>query len=242
VIALIGPGRVGQVFLKGMQGENVVAVGRGESIPDAEHYLICVPTAQLSHLPPLPPSACIYVQNGVLPLHPESTYGILYFAAKDRSGDAVSGADSLFYGPLAGRAVGWLEQAGVSARTIEDPEQFRKEQGIKVGWLATFGLLGERYGERVEQSLEREELRLLAQEIAPILRDALDVSIDASELELRWRAYAARIPAWTARISDYPWRNGWLLEQAARVGRFAPVQQQLLAATGRSDLPPSLRA
>ncbi|HND32410.1 MAG TPA: hypothetical protein PLA94_20570, partial [Myxococcota bacterium] len=100
----------------------------------------------------------------------------------------------------------------------------------------------ERYGERVEQSLEREELGLLAQEIAPILGAALDVSIEADELEQRWRAYAGRIPAWTARVNDVPWRNGWLLQQAARTGRPAALQQQLLAATGRSDLPPSQRA
>ncbi len=242
VIALVGPGRVGQVFLKGMAGEEVVTVGRGDSIPDAAVYLVCVPTGALSQLPALPPSRCIYVQNGVLPIHQESTYGILYFAAKDRSGAAVSGADSLFYGPLAAGAVGWLERAGVAAGIIEDPAIFRKEQGIKVGWLAAFGLLGEVYGERVEQSLEREELGLLAEEIAPILRDALDVSIEEEELERRWRAYAARIPAWTARVNDYPWRSGWLLEQATQAGREAPLQRRLLAATGRSDLPPSLRA
>ncbi len=242
VIALVGPGRVGQVFLKGLEGEAVVEVGRGESMPDATTYLVCVPTGQLSALPPLPPPACIYVQNGVLPLNGESTYGILYFAAKDRSGYAVAGADSLFYGPLAGAAVGWLQKAGVSAKVVEDSKKFRKEQGIKVGWLAAFGLLGAFFGERVEQSLEREELSLLAQEIAPILTTALDVSIEAAELERRWRAYAEKIPSWTARVSDFPWRNGWLLECAEAAGLPAPLQRRLLAGLPRSDLPPSPRA
>lgn len=242
VIALIGPGRVGQVFRKALEGDQVVTVGRGDSIPDAAVYLICVPTGTLAQLPALPPERCIYVQNGVLPLHEESTYGILYFAAKDRSGTAVSGADSLFFGPWATKAVAWLERVGVAAGIVEDAALFRKEQGIKVGWLAAFGLLGEVYGERVEQSLDREELGLLAEEIAPILRDSLDVSIGGAELERRWRAYAARIPAWNARVNDYPWRNGWLLEQAARTGQPAPLQRGLLATTGRSDLPPALRA
>ena len=242
MIALVGPGRVGQVFLKGLEGQAVVVVGRGDSMPDASVYLLCVPTGQLRALPPLPPPACIYVQNGVLPLNGQSTYGILYFAAKDRSGTAVAGAESLFYGPLAAAAVGWLQKAGVSAKVLEDKEEFRKEQGIKVGWLAAFGLLGASFGERVEQSLEREELSLLAEEIAPILVAALDVSILPDELERRWRAYAENIPAWTARVSDIPWRNGWLLERAEVAGLPAPLQRRLLAGLPGSDLPPSPRA
>lgn len=236
MVTILGPGRVGQVFARCAQqsGREFQLVGKDTPLPaPSGPILVCVRNEHLEDLSEnpefskFPVAQRLFVQNGILPLD-MGTLGILYFAATDTSGEAKAGGESLFYGPLASYAVRLLQAGGLPAREIGQANQFKTEQAIKLGWLVVFGLVGERYQEPVKDSVKRDEIGVLARELAPVFQAALQLdALAPATLLARWTAYSEQIPTWNARVKDRHWRDCWVARQAKENDLSTPVFSEL---------------
>jgi ketopantoate reductase len=257
-IVIVGPGRVGSAFVRAAAAAGIPAdvVRRGSTGPLATPHpgvpiVVCARADDLDGViratAPENRADLVFVQNGMLlPLlraHglADATQGLVYFAATSREGPVEPGAPSLFWGPHAAAVVGMLAAGGIPAREVPDRAEFSREIAIKLAWNAIFGLLGERYGETVGETLthRRPLVDALAAELAPVLTAALRVddpgtSVPVDLLVDRLVAYSSRIPTFRAAVKELPWRNGFLVAAARAQGAATPLHDRLLGETGHA--------
>jgi hypothetical protein len=179
----------------------------------------------------------VFVQNGMLrPWLVErglagATQGLLYVAVQRVGAAPVPGGESLFWGPHAASMAGLLRAGGIAARAEADEAAFLRAVAYKFTWNAVFGLLGERLGSPVGQLADQrgEEVGALCAELAPVLARALGVPLDAQDLTRASLSYAREIADYRGGLKEWRWRNGWLMDEAARQGARLPEHARWLA-------------
>ena len=185
----------------------------------------------------------VFVQNGMLgPWLAErglgnTTQGLLYVAVTAVGARPQPGGDSIFWGPWASEVAALLGQGGVPARAVPDRASWQREVAIKFTWNAVLGLLGEATGLSVGPIARqhRAEVEGLCAELAPVLSRALGVSLPVRPLCDAVLAYSETIPDYPARLKEWPWRNGWLVAEAAAQGVALPRHSAWLARARRGD-------
>lgn len=246
-VTVVGPGRVGSVFVRCARaaGREVTIVGReGPIAATGGPRIVCTRADDLDDVigRAEAPDDLVFVQNGllepVLARHrlAGATQGVIWFAATARDGRARPGAPSLFFGPRAAEVVAILRAGGVDAAEAPDAPTFAREAAVKVAWLAIFGVLGERWGETVGASVERPEVATLCDELAPVLSKLVGQRIAADGLRARLVGYSRAIPDFRASVKELAWRNGLLVRAARAQKQATPVHLALLRALGRPDL------
>lgn len=250
-LGIVGLGRVGSVFARCAHaaGRDVRVFERGEPVGALGGPIVVCTRADdledvIARTAPAARPDLVLVQNGLLaPLlarHGLSgvTQGVLYFAATARDGRAEPGGDSLLWGPHAGEVVAVLRAGDVPARVVPDAGDFRREAAFKLGWNAVFGLLGERFGEAVGETLARHDdlVAALCTELAPALGVAFGAEVPADALHERLVAYSSSIPGFRAGVKELAWRNGILARTARAHALPTPLHDRLLAELGRADV------
>ncbi len=245
-IHVVGAGRIGTAIhgIAAAQGVEGRLLRRGEPLPtESGPVVLCVRNDDLAGIVATAPrpEALVFVQNGaLLPWLRErglgeNTQGLLYFAVPTVGATPDPGAPSLFWGPHAAELVALLSEAGIAARELASPAELADEVAVKLLWGAVFGLLGDLHRETVlATTARREEVGALVAELLPVAHAGLGASIPAGEVTARILAYSANLGSWRASVKEWPWRNGWLLEQAAERGRSLPLHA---AACARLGLP-----
>ncbi len=217
--------------LSGAPGRPIIVAVRND---DLSGVLARVPTARRGDL--------VLIQNGML--RPwiaehglEPTRGLLFFAVPRRGAEPEPGGDSPFFGRHAALVAAWLSALGLPASVVSE-QAFAELELEKLIWNSAFGLLCERraapVGVIVDQHLA--ELRALVQEFVAIGRPALALPpMDAAASDAlvdSLCAYSRSIASYRGAVKEWPWRNGWFVDEARRQGRAAPVHEDLLARAG----------
>ena len=70
-------------------------------------------------------------------------------------------------------------------------------------------------------------------ELVAVGRAALGVDLALEPLLSRLSAYSLSIAGYRGSLKEWPWRNGWFVESARRLGVSTPAHQMLLQAVGR---------
>lgn len=243
---LVGPGRVGTALLRAFPEARVVGRdGPDEALraPHPGEPIVVATRADalrevVARVHPDHRADLVFLQNGmILPLLAElgvadATQGLVYFAATDRSGRIDAGRPSVFWGRHAAALVERLRRAGIPAEACADAGQYRAEAATKLAWNLIFGLLGDTFAESVGESARdrRAEIRLLVEELTPVLSLGFGIPLDTELVEREIVAYALAIPTFRAAVRERPWRNGWLSAAAAAGGLPTPFHDRLLAA------------
>lgn len=251
---MVGRGRIGSLLyaLAREAGRGVVALGRAD-LPGTlaepapgRPILVCTRNDDLEGLLPLVHPAnradLVFVQNGMLIPWLEArglggcTQGLLYVAVPRVGATPRPGGTSVFWGPHAGSVVALLQGGGIAARVEAEAAEYRRASACKFAWNAIFGLLGEATGAAVGRLAEEEAaaVRALSAELAPVLAAALGVALDGAAMAEAALAYSREIPDYPATLKEWRWRNGWLVEEAARQGRALPAHEAWLARAKRS--------
>lgn len=197
--------------------------------------------AALARVPAARRPDLAFVQNGVLEPWLEehglqdSTRALLYFAVPRRGAAIEPGGTSVLTGPHADALAAWLRAMDLPA-TVVPRAAFTAAMLEKLIWNCAFGLLCQRFECTVGEVLERhdEALVALVHEFVAVGRAALGVDLDPAPLLARLRAYSRAIPSYRGAVKDWRWRNGWLVDAAARHGIATPVHANLLRAIGRA--------
>lgn len=218
---IVGAGRVGHVLARA----GGTLVRRGEPIPAGSPIVVCTRNDDVDAVIAATPAASranlVFVQNGILrPILDRwglrsATVGVLYFAAADRSGDAVAGPPSLFAGPNASILIATLRRLGLPAERSRDIDG---DVARKLLWNVIYGVLGEAHEVPVGEVPEA-DVRQLVEELAPVL----GVAPDADPL----LAYAASIPDYRASVKEWRWRNGYVRDRARALGLSTPFHDRL---------------
>lgn len=182
----------------------------------------------------------VFVQNGMLrPWLAErgllgTTQGLLYVAVQRVDAEPVPGGESLFWGPHAAAVAGLLRAGGIPAREEPDEADFVRAVAYKFAWNVVFGLLGERLGLPVGQIADQhaEAVTALCAELAPVLSRALGLGLDAERMISASLEYSREIAGYRGGLKEWRWRNGWLVDEAARQGAALPEHARWLAAGG----------
>jgi ketopantoate reductase len=211
-----------------------VGLGRqGPSIPivvctrndDLDDVLAMVHPSRVADL--------VLVQNGTvrgwLERHGLSglTRGVLWVAVP-KVGDApVPGGTSVFWGRHARTVAGMLDAHGIDAAAV-DEATFAREEAVKLAWICAVGLVGSATGAKVGEisAQHGEVVAALVRELHPVLRARMGLKLGADALVDRVEAYSARIPHFPARVKEWPWRNGWVLDQARALGLSTALQDE----------------
>ena len=249
-LVVVGLGRIGSLYagIAQAQGWTLTALDRA-ALPGAlaspspgRPILVATRNDDLEALIPLvhPENLgdLVFVQNGML--RPwlaarglqGATQGLLYVAVQRVGAAPVPGGESLFWGPHAEAMAGLLRAGGVAARVEEDEDVFVGEIARKFAWNAIFGLLGERLALPVGPIAEQhgEAVAALCAELAPVLGRALGVGLDPQELTRRSLDYSREIADYRASLKEWRWRNGWLVDEAARQGVALPEHARWMSA------------
>lgn len=248
-LVVLGTGRIGTMVLDLARRVGVLAVGLGrEDDPEpvatphpGRPILVATRNDDLDGVfedvhPDNRPDL-VFVQNGMIrPWLAErgllgNTQGVLYVAVPSVGAPPQPGGTTLFWGPWASALTGLFNDGGVPAREIRDEAQFLREVGIKLAWTAVFGLLGQGPGRTVGHvAWEQErEVEALIAEITPVIGRALQVALPPRQVAQQALAYARSIPDYQATLKEWRWRNGWIVEEAARQGVALPRHSALLA-------------
>lgn len=236
---LVGTGRVGTALLgrARARGVDLAGVGRGEAWPDGRPILVTTRAddlpAVLDGCPAERRAELVFVQNGMI--RPwlagrglgGATRGLLYFAVPRRGDDLVPGGPSPFCGPWAEAVVALLRRLDVPATTVE-PAAFARLEAEKLLWNTVCGLLSEVL-ERPVGELPPAEVRALVDELAPLLEGPLGVALDPAALAEGMLAYSASVAGWRGAVREWPWRNGWFVDEARRRGVPTPRHAAWLA-------------
>lgn len=248
-MVVVGAGRIGTALKlrADAAGASCVLVGRGEQRllegPQGEPVILAVRNDDLlevlSTVPPHRRSDLVFVQNGAIRdflrenALSTATRCVLYVMVAQRGEIGVAGSTSYLSGPQGGAVARWLWELGLPAEDV-DWARFSVYELEKLLWLAIFGPLCQVHGATVGQvAYERaDEVRALVEELCPVGRAALGADPDRAWLTERMLAYAKAIPDYTASVKEWPWRNGWLRERAARHDLPTPLHDALLARVG----------
>jgi len=230
-VVVIGAGRVGHVLARA--GGRLVR--RGEPIPEGDPpVVVCTRNDDVDGVIAATPAVArpdlVFVQNGVLrPVLArwgleDVTHGVLWFAAADRSGVAIAGPPSWFWGRHAEAMIAALARVGLPARLLPDRAALDRAIAAKLLWNVVYGLLAEVHGVRVG-AVPEAEVEALVQELAPVL----GVPPDAEPLI----AYTRSIPDFPGGLKEWEWRNGWVRARARERGLATPLHDGWLARLGR---------
>jgi ketopantoate reductase len=236
-MVIIGAGRVGTA-LADMGG--TVPVRRGQPLPDtAGPIIVCTRNDDLAGVIDTIPAHrrgdLVFVQNGMLSTWlaerglSESTQALLYFAVSAVGDAPVDGGRTVVTGPHAAALCALLAAGGIAARTVSRAE-FRDEMVEKFLWNCTFGLLCQRHGATVGAVVEQhhDALTALTAELLGICDRALGgVGLTVDPLVERLCDYSRSIADYRGAVKEWPWRNGWLVDQER-----TPLHMALLAAVG----------
>ena len=74
-----------------------------------------------------------------------------------------------------------------------------------------------------------DDLEALVRELHPVLQVAPGLELDADGLVARVQAYSARIPQFPARMKEWRWRNGAVVDTARRAGLDTPLHDRWVA-------------
>ena len=185
----------------------------------------------------------VFIQNGALGPWLEDrslgacTRGLLFFAVADRQSDAVPGPEpSPFTGPLALQTVRWFVRLGLPAQVVDWP-RFCAWELEKLCWNAAFGLLCEVYDCTVGEVCDQHEddLRALVSDLRRVGRASTNVDLPQDWLVERLMAYSRSIPDYRGAVKEWPWRNGWFVREAVRLGVSTPEHARLLIAAGHEE-------
>ena len=167
----------------------------------------------------------VFVQNGMV--QPElqrrglgdCTQGVLWVAVPKKGDPPVPGGASAFCGPWADTIARLLDAHGVDAVSV-GPTAYAREVAVKLAWICVYGPLGSATGAKVGalSTDHAADARRLCDELHPILRQEPGLDLDADALFDRLQRYSDRIPHFPAAVKEWPWRNGWQLAAAARLG------------------------
>ena len=181
----------------------------------------------------------VFVQNGML--RPwlaaqdlqNATRGLLFFAVQARGAPMDLGPPSPFCGPHAHAVVTELQALDVPAEEV-DKQHFAALELEKLLWNCMFGLLCQAHACLVGEVLTRypQEVAELTAELLPVGETALDVQLDAATVLRQLLDYSAAIAQNRAAVKEWPWRNGWFVEEAARQNRAMPLHARLCQMAG----------
>lgn len=178
----------------------------------------------------------VFVQNGML--RPwlrgmglgQATRGLLFLAVPSRGAPLEPGGVNPFHGPRASDVVDWFHAVDLPAEEVADAA-FAGLELEKLVWNSAFGLLCQVHGADVGTVCEvhRHELTELVDELRIVASGEVGVELPLGPLVERLCAYSATIPRYRGAVKEWPWRNGWFVEEAARRGMRTPVHDRLLA-------------
>jgi ketopantoate reductase len=182
----------------------------------------------------------VFVQNGTirhwLAEHGLSNNGrgVLWVAVTHRGAPPVPGGPSVFSGPWAASLAGMMDAHGVDARAV-DPVEFAREEAVKLVWICATGVLGSATGHGVGglDAHHADDLEALVRELHPVLQVSPGIDIDADALVARVKAYSKRIPHFPARMKEWSWRNGAVVQIAEQAGIAIPRHDAWLAQVAR---------
>jgi len=246
-VVIIGAGRIGGALARRSEERGISAslVTRGsgwQALAGPAGAPIVVATRNddldgvLAQVPVRRREDLVLVQNGMLrpwiAAHGLGAVsrGLLFFAVSRAGAPIEVGAPSPFVGPHAGAIVRWLVTIGVSAIEV-GPAEFAAVELEKLIWNAAFGLLCEVYSATVGEVItaHEAELRALVAEMAAVGAAALAVRLAIDPLVERLCAYSRSIAGYRGAVKEWRWRNGWFVEEAARLAVATPVHARLLA-------------
>jgi ketopantoate reductase len=247
---VIGAGRIGtglqaNAEARGLAISLVERASGWEALdrPAGEPVMVAVRNEHLSEVLARVPAHrrvdLVFVQNGAVRdelAHrkmAEATRGILYVLAARRHAPPIPGGINVFSGPRAEATAAWLGTAGLPSEAVDRPA-FAEFEFEKLLWLATNGPLCQEHAVPVGivATEHRDALDALVRELAPIGRATWGVQADPDRLIERIVAYSLAIPDYAASVKEWPWRNGWLRQQARTHRIPTPLHDRLLAQIG----------
>lgn len=250
---IIGAGRVGGALAKRSElaGVTCTLVDRKhgwEALGDRDDPIFIAVRNDdldpvLDRIDPAMHGRLVFTQNGMLRPWLDArglsgaTRGLLFFAVPSRGASLEPGGQSPFVGPHGEALVRWLDRLDVPASTVE-PDAFATTELEKLLWNCCFGLLCEHANVPVGQVVREqgETLHALVRELIDVGQGAFDLELsedDRTAMIERLEAYSLSIPEYRGAVKEWPWRNGWFVEQASKPG----VHEQLLEATGHLPRP-----
>ncbi len=163
----------------------------------------------------------------------EPDRGVLWVAVPKKGDMPVPGGASVFSGKWAATLADMLNAHGVDARSVSRVELAR-EEAVKVAWICATGVLGSATGLGVGgiDTHHSDDLESVVRELHPVLCISPGLDIDEDALVARVRAYSARIPHFPARLKEWTWRNGAVLQTAESAGLTTPLHDKWLARAG----------
>ncbi len=220
--------RSGWEALDGPQGDPVLLAVRND---DLAGILERIPSHRRSDL--------VFLQNGairqLLQTHALSgcTRGLLYLMVASRGAPIVPGGSSWLCGSHGPAVAHFLRSLSIPAESV-GWARFGYYELEKLLWLAVHGPLCESLDATVGQIAADhvEALTALVAELAAVGRAAWGVDAEVPFLVERITGYSASIPAYRASVKEWPYRNGWLVDQAERHGLQTPIHTALLTRTG----------
>lgn len=178
----------------------------------------------------------VFVQNGMLGPFlaaqglADATRGLLFVAVPTKGARAQPGAPSPFTGPRADDVVAAFRALDLPAEAVARTD-FAAVELEKLLWNGVYGLLGSVTGDPVGTIARdrADEVRALVDELAPVGARALGIPTpDLDALTASLQAYSRSIPDFPARMKEWAWRNGALVDAAAAQGVELPVHARLV--------------
>lgn len=252
-VDVIGAGRVGAALTRratalGVAGQLVTRTAGWEALAHHPGRPLLVATRNddldgvLVRLPPSRRADLVFLQNGMLRpwLGANGLEGagrlLLYAAVASREAEPVPGPDpSPVTGAHAHAVAAWLTHLGVPAAVV-GPEDFASAELEKLVWNVAFGVICQARGVTVDQvcALHAGLLRVLVGELVGVAAPALDVEVEPEALLRRLCAYSQAIAGYRAAVKEWPWRDGWFVQEARRRGQTLAMHRSLLDDAGVS--------
>ncbi|MBI5609948.1 MAG: hypothetical protein HY902_13830 [Deltaproteobacteria bacterium] len=248
----IGAGRIGRALARraAQRGLEAPLLGRHDAwdvleAPQGQPIALCVRNddlgAVLARVPAHRHTDLVFLQNGMLRdwLREHdlelATRGLLFFAVPDRNAEPQPGGVTPLWGPHAQALAGWLRSLDLPAEAVH-AAAFANVELEKLLWNTCLGVVCQARHCSVAQAATAHAglLAELAIELARLGRPALGADVDDAALVERMVAYSVQLGDYRAAVKEWPWRNGWFVAEAARLGRTCPVHGALLAQAGIS--------
>jgi len=260
-MVVIGPGRVGLALqrLAEDSGEPCTLLGRDSDwsmlVRDPGTPILVTTRnddldAVLERVPRGRRADLVFIQNGAL--QPwlgsrglsDNTRGLLFFAVPDRTTNPQPGPDpSPFTGLLALDVVRWFTRIGLDAQVVDWP-RFCAWELEKLCWNSAFGLMCDVHDCDVGTVCDQhaDELAELVDDLRRVGRASMNVDLPQDWLLGRLVSYSRTIASYQGAVKEWPWRNGWFVREAVRIGVDTPTHLRLLRQAGHGDrLPRELR-
>lgn len=253
---VIGGGRIGTALTQRSlaHGLEVPLVTRSAGwqaleAPAGVPVAVCVRNDDLSavvdRVPPHRRADLVFLQNGMLrPWLAEhgltdASRGLLFFAVAQRGSPPVPGGMSPMVGRQAPAMVAWLRRLDLPAAVVTAGE-FAAVEVEKLLWNSVFGLLCQVHGCSVGEVVgqHRRQVYELAQEMLALAGPVCHAELALMPLVDRLCAYSLAIADYHGAVKEWPWRNGWFVQEAVRRGVACPVHAELTL--GLAELTPRL--